>query len=355
MYPDAASHRAASAFDVMSEGFARAAEANPKEATTACIRLANRRVVLRLVGRDLAAHTLRPFEHLCEEPCGEMDPRLTVEIWDERVTGVGLGTLQSEVDRSKPSTPVNESGRFSFNRHQNTTLCLDHANGHLVGCCRGADVLSLYELGRPFHVPIVLWHNGQDVPVVHAGLVAMEDKGILLAGPAGVGKSTAAVTCLLGGFTYLSDDLIGVESLPDGSFRGHSIYNSTYFEEDHLKRFPQLAPHAIKSRHAVDDKSLIILSSVLPSRIGRTTPIRAVVLSELGRSVQSTFRSASPAKALMALAPPTLAINRELGPSGFEKLARLVESVPCFHLMSGSDLDGIPIAVRELVDEIGDS
>ncbi|HUF11280.1 MAG TPA: hypothetical protein VMO47_18305, partial [Rhodothermales bacterium] len=332
----------------------RAAAARPDEVLESILTFAGQSVNLRVVGRDLSRDIIRPIAHLKRDETQSHSRSLTIDLWDEHATGVDL---QERIEQTE-SIPLefrarSPAARFSLNHHQSSTLCLDRDRQRLVGCCQRVDALSLYERGRPLHVPLTLWHNDLDIPVVHAGLVARDGIGLLFAGPAGSGKSTAAVTCLLGGFRFLSDDLIGLEETVDGSFRGHSLYNSTYFERSHLQRFPILAPHAIKSRHSDEDKLLVLLHDVFPSRIECSAGIHAIVLPEVGDGARSTFRQESRAKALLALGPPSLGINRSFGSGEFEKLARLTESVPSYRLRLGSDLGGIAPAVEELIEEIG--
>ncbi|HEY5563951.1 MAG TPA: hypothetical protein VIL33_00075, partial [Rhodothermia bacterium] len=292
------------------------------------------------------AHLETPDDHVT-------DPALTVELWDEHATAVPSALRLGGHRNVSPEVESRHSGkRFFVNTHQSTTLCLDRDAGRIVGFSRRADNLSLYERGRPLHMALTQWHNDLEIPVVHAALVSKGGKGVLFAGPAGVGKSTCAVACLCAGFNYLSDDLIALEEVRDDSFRGHSLYSSTYFEAGHLRRFPTLAPHATGGRRSGEDKLLVLLHAVLPSRIMRTARIHAVVLPEISYEERSTIRSASPAKALLALAPQSLSINRELGRVGFEKLSRLVERVPSFHLLLGRDLEQVVSTVEQIVIEI---
>src|SRR5947207_3705526 len=47
--------------------------------------------------------------------------------------------------------------------------------------------------------PLRFWLRHLGLPVLHAGLVAREGAGVLIAGPAGAGKSTVALACVDGG------------------------------------------------------------------------------------------------------------------------------------------------------------
>ena len=150
----------------------------------------------------------------------------------------------------------------------------------MIGSIAWNNRLSVYERGRPLDRPLLEWHNDAHVQVIHAGLVAHHDRGILFAGKGGSGKSTSALACLCAGFDFLSEDFVGLESLPDGSFVGHSIYNSVFLETDHLRRFPTLSPYFVPGM-SYEDKSLLILSQIFPERLKRAVPIRVLVLPKV--------------------------------------------------------------------------
>lgn len=60
--------------------------------------------------------------------------------------------------------------------------------------------------------------------VVHAGGVAREERGLLVAGPGNAGKSTLTRACLAAGLDYLGDNVVEVELPPIGPARLHAVY-----------------------------------------------------------------------------------------------------------------------------------
>ena len=67
--------------------------------------------------------------------------------------------------------------------------------------------------------------GSQCVLVLHAGFVANPGHGVLFAGKAGAGKTTAALSCVWAGFDYLGDDYVGIKGLKGGNFDGYRIHN----------------------------------------------------------------------------------------------------------------------------------
>jgi hypothetical protein len=126
------------------------------------------------------------------------------------------------------------------------------------------------------------------MPLVHAGLVSKSGRGVLLAGPAGSGKSTSAITSACSGFDYLSEDLVALQSSSDEGFVGHSLYSSAFMEPDHLTRFPLFDRIAIKGKYGFEKKYLVLLSQIVSLRFAHL-PHHAVV-AHLPRLIFTGFK-----------------------------------------------------------------
>ena len=341
-------------FRIMSEAFAEAKRLHPCAFHNSSYVFAGQPVRMRIVGRKLAEFMDLPFAHLQSEDKRLPVPRLSIDIWDQAETNVPcqVGLTRNDLDLH-PNLKRSTDGRYASYQLQHSLVCLDRYAGVMVGYASNAEELSLYERGRPLHVPLSLWHKNQDMPLMHAGLVSRNGRGVLLAGPGGSGKSTSAVTCAYGGFDYLSDDLAGLELSSDGRFIGHSLYNSTFMEPDHLKRFSQLERHAIRGRYSFEKKHLVLLSQIASLRFARSCRIDFIVLPRVLHHSTSVLVRASKSETLMALAPSSLLVGeRSYGLQGFKKLSRLVEQVPCYRLELGGALEEIPCVLEGLFSEV---
>jgi hypothetical protein len=244
-------------------------------------------------------------------------------------------------------------GRFVCYQLRESVTWLDRAAQQMIGWTASSRNPSLYERGKPLLPLLAVWYHDRGVQLIHAGLVSRNGHGVLLPGMGGAGKSTSALACLDGGFDYLGDDYVGLQTQEDGSVVGHSLYNSAWLEPGHMARFPLLPVHAIHGSNASEDKSLVLLSRIFPRQLARSAPIRLLALPRVLHASGTRFRGASKAEVLLALIPNSLLtpIPRP-GARGFQRLVQLVEQMPTYWLELGRDLTEIPKRVAELLAEV---
>ena len=341
----------------LEEAFEQASAAHPDRVQTSWWRFAGRRVRGRIAGRGLAQHFGRPFAHLLvDEPSG-IAPDLTIDLWDGEDTGIplpttSLGSTFRWHDSGGTST-VSTDSRYYIHELFESWAILDRKARRILGWTASSERLSLYERGKPLRVLLSVWLNDRGVQMIHAALVSRDGRGVLLPGRGGAGKSTSALSCLLAGLEYLGDDYVGLEHLGDGSFAGHSLYDSTWLEPDHLVRFPLLVPHAISGVLSWERKRLVHLSEVLPERLARTVPIRLMVLPRVTRTPSTRAQPTSKTEALLAMAPTSMfELTPRVGAQGFARLAALVAHVPTYRLELGEELAEIPACIDDLLAQI---
>jgi hypothetical protein len=124
-------------------------------------------------------------------------------------------------------------------------------------------------------------------------------------------------------------------------------------EPDHLKRFSQFEGHAIRGKYSFEKKHLVLLSQIASLKFARSCRIHSIVLPRVLHRPRSVLLRASKGETLLALAPSSLLVGeRSDGMAGFNKLARLVEQVPCYWLELGNALDEIPRILGGLFSEV---
>jgi hypothetical protein len=340
-------------FRSLQAAFELAVERRPESVHESFYVFAGHSARLRIVGRNLAEHIVRPFSHLrVDEPSGEA-PKLTIDLWDETETKIRCQTRSNENElRWSQLTVESVDRRFMAQRLPNTLTCLDRRDERIVGSMAWSDRIFIYERAKPFSRLLLEWHNDRNIQIIHAGLVASSDgQGVLFGGKSGSGKSTTALACLCGGLSFLSEDYVGLERLPDGSFVGHSVYNSVFLETNHLTLFRSLAPHLIRGMPH-EEKSTVVLSHVFPERLVRAVPIRAIALPRVVETPDTKLQPASKGEALLALGPSSLRQIPSTGARAFEIVAQLVEQLPCYWLEINHELTEIPKRVEQLLEQV---
>jgi hypothetical protein len=334
--------------------FDRAATVRPRALCERHYIFGGKRVEAYIAGETLAEHTDRAFGHLRAEPGSPGAPQLRIALWDESAMGVSrpagaANDLPVSVHRAEGGlVSIHAGGRvFRYEGEQSITW-LDRAAKLMVGWRASADRLSLDERSKPLPLLLRLWYEDRNIHFVHAGLVARDGQGVVIAGKSGTGKTTTALACALQGFDFLGDDQFGLEAAKDGAFVGHSLYSGARVAGDHLHNFPRLLPHTLQSDEGT--KSLTFLSEISRGRVARNATIRAVILPRISGGGAVRIEAAGPTEALLRVAPSSLFIAFGAGAAGFDRLRQLVQSVPCYRLDLGRDLDQVAVCLRRVLE-----
>lgn len=346
-------------FASLQTAFAKSASACPDQLFESRYTFAGHSVRMRIVGRRLAEYLCLPFSHLRARDKAEPGPHLTIDLWDEEVTDIPCPTpltrsaFGSQWRVANGLLTSSSDGRFVGYQVRQSLIWLDRQSWHILGWMASATQLSLYERGKPLHLLMSIWYEDRNVQIIHSGCVSRNGQGVLFPGMARAGKSTSALACLSAGFDYLGDDYVVLQAQDDGVFMGHSLYNSTWLELDHLTRFPALASHAIYGPYPWEEKPLILLSQVCPDRLAMSAEIRVLAFPRIVAARSTRWYPASKPQAFLQLAPSSLfAESLRPGARAFARLAQLIEHVPAYWLELGRDLSEIPERVQELLTEV---
>jgi len=304
---------------------------------------------LEFAGPALEPCLAPAFAHLA---AAEGMPDFRVFLWDSGSTGVGMPpppwmwgpSVRNEVY-------VGDRFRIVYNGEAGSLIMYDAAVRQAIYWIRKAENVPYYETGAPLLPAMHWWLEATECQLVHAGAIALDEDGILLAGKGGSGKSTTALACLANGFDFASDDYCVLTS--SHPVKVHSIYCSAKLAADSRDRLPELAAAIHHAAVPSAEKTLYLMNRIFPERIMAGFELRAIVLPRVAGTDATTMKPVSPAQALRALAPSTIFQLAGAGGKTFHALASIIRRVPCYEISLGRDLAGIAAVLRALLQKKG--
>ena len=303
---------------------------------------------LRFAGPGLVPYITPALAHLAAEPASA--PALTIWLWDSVSTHTEMPPpwwSDDNISRRDTRAYYTQRVRTAFQLGSNILSMLDHTLDRAIFWIRDARKTPYYETGAPLQTILYWWMRGHGRQFTHAAAIGTPTGGVLLAGKSGSGKSTTALACLHSSLGYTGDDYCLLATDDDPYV--FSLYSTGKLDPDNVHRFPDLAP-LIKNRDRLDsEKALFFLHEHYPEEIATGFPVRAVLLPKVTGRPETGLTVTSPAAGLKALAPSTLFQLAGAGREDFQAMAELVKRVPCYVLHVGTELSGIPGAIRSLL------
>ena len=307
---------------------------------------------LRFAGAGMVPLVTRACSHLLRN--GGDGQGLEVLVWDSASTGVGLppgrpGPQHGVVRPGDALNPRAGRARAVLQQLEEAFSIVD--GGRAMFWARDGSALPAWERAAPLRHLMTLGLQAHGLHMVHAGAVGRPDGGVLLTGPGGSGKSTAALACLRSTLLYAGDDyvMVGRHDRP----WAHSLYSSGKLDPGQCRRFADLRAELPRPTDGLaHDKALYFLHEQVPQRISCGFPLRAVLLPRFaghGRRETTVEPVGSKGQALAAMAPSTVFQLPAAGADTLAALAALLEALPVFVLRTGTDLDGIPRAIESVL------
>ncbi len=333
-------------FNLAYENFLTAADQN--QSIEKFYDLAGFSICLQFAGDSLQNFLTRSLDHL-EIPKRKKD--LTICIWD------GASTQGASMVFPWPKGEVTVHGTVvGFNDERIQTVFDPH-----LGILQMLDQersLALYWIEKKEKAPWWIgmstfqfifhwWMSRRHVQLTHAGAVGYSDGGVLFAGKSGSGKSTTSLSCVKRGMKYVSEDYCLISQ--GTNVQVHCVYNSVKITEKTLSLFPELEEFIENRDRLKGEKAYFFYSRFQPENILPSFPLKAVLALNIMDAQESSLEPIEPREALASLAGTTLWQLPHTGPSVFNHLKKVAESVPCYRLHLGRDLTHPPKLIERLL------
>ena len=343
-------------FDAMRDHFDSTANAAGMEQQD--FRIGGKRVRVCFAGESLLRTLPRAIEHL--RATSDEVPELTILAWDSSPVKASSFLLKAYLAAVTHDwwDFVNPRGQL-LDFHEPPFMAAYHPGSQVLSLLdlhsniglywhRAEHPLPYYEAGSPLRTMLHWWFRDRQMQFVHAAAVSIANRGVLLAGKGGSGKSTTALACLNAGFDYLGDDYCMVARHPSPTV--YSLYNTCKLVGDNdLEKFPGLASLVWNQERSGDDKATVFLRDHCPERLGKSAELQAILLPCVTGGLATSIRPASRMEALMALAPTTIAQLPSSDAQDLRFMKELVHSLPAYSLQLGTNLAQIPIAIKALI------
>jgi hypothetical protein len=316
-------------------------------------------VRLCFAGPALVPAVLPALAHLRADTAGP-EPLLTVELWDAASTGVipppypvpGDGVPARGEVRAYADAGVRalyHSGVRPRDGGFAEVTIFDERASIARYFVDAPDRIPWYERAAPLRSVLHWGLTGPDRLLVHAGAVGIGDRGVLLAGPGGSGKSTSAVAALIDGYQYLGDDYVLVDLAgPDPV--AHSIYATAKLAPEATSLLPALSGTYGGRTPGGQEKWVIDVAQLRPGGLGLQLRIAAIVLPCLRPDAPTRLRPASAGAALLALAPTTVFQGPLRDGVALGQLAELAKRVPAHVLELGAGPEQVGPIISQLLE-----
>lgn len=302
-------------------------------------------------GHALISRLTPALEHLGHVPLTDQQaPDLTVCVWDSASTSVALPPFPWSPNAYEVRGAVRgyNDGRIftAYEPGVNILNMLDTTRAIALYWVADAATIPYWESSFPMRT-VLNWHYERTpFQLVHAGAVGLLSGGVLIAGKSGSGKSTTTLACLDSNLLYLGDDytMVDIEQA-----YVYSVYNTAKVESDNLHRLPVVLDKISNPEHLDSQKALIFLHDQLAHKLTHGFPIKAILTPVVSGKTDTYLRKVSASAALFALAPSTVFNLPGVRNATFDKIVKLVKSIPCYSLEAGTDLSQIPDTILQLL------
>ncbi len=319
--------------------------------------LAGRDFSVRLAGSVLAAAVGPSFLHLAGTPTrGAPDTGPGVALWDCEATGVTRPDVPEGADWIAAGegwrVTSHDDGRYRCEDRPASLLWLDRQKAQLVGCFTKAANLGCADRARPLQRVMSELCRSLGIQEIHAALVGQQDRGVLLVGAGGRGKTTASLDALQSGLHFLGDDSIAIGEDSANRLCGYSLYASARVRPQQLSRWPAFHGHW-QFPEPPEEKALLLPCTFVPQNVAQRLQIKAIAIPVVaGRGVR--IERTSGLTAFHALVDESRD-NRRFGLNAaeFRRLARLARTIPCFRLEVGENPAEVASAVGSLTGPEG--
>jgi hypothetical protein len=316
-------------------------------------RFGSHHVELIFAGQSLVPIISPAFEHISET--GKTPEELLVLLWDRESTGVNMPPVPWDVQKYLNDGEIwrytDQRFRITFNPQTKTYNLIDLEQKIAIFQTATTVGIPQYQSGSPLLQILEWWLDKFEEYILHAGAVGYADRGVLLVGKGGSGKSTTSLACLDSDLKYVSDDycLLTNSAAPYVS----SLYNSAKVKLSESGRFFYLKNASVSPNTNDSEKTLFFIFNQEFQKTIAGFPVCAILIPRITGLPKTELQAATSAQALLALAPSTVFHFPGTENHAIKSMGQLVKKVPCYFLNLGTDFSEIADCICQVLRKTG--
>jgi len=315
-------------------------------------RIADTTVCLKFAGDRLVPYLTPALDHLRLTDVSVAD--LTICVWDSDSTNVEMipppCTKDCFTDRGDIWGFNSRRIKAAFHWIECSVNLLDLEKKTGIYWVQTAKSLPYWVMASPLRTLFHWWMENNGCQLLHAAAVGTENGAVLITGKGGVGKSTAALSCLQDGLFYIADDYVITKLEPTPTVV--SLYSTAKLNADHVAHFPDLSKYINNIEKLDQEKAVIFLNHGLGQRLVSEMPLKAILTPQIADHSDSLIKSVSRWDIQRAMSFTTMSQLPYVGHHTHEYIGRLASSLPHYILEVGKDFTRIPVAISDLLSDL---
>lgn len=212
--------------------------------------------------------------------------------------------------------------------------------------------LPIWEASAPLRLPFQWILAQENQRLAHAAAIGINDKGLVLFGKGGSGKSGATLAALAVGMNTVGDDYIAL-GLGNKPF-ARAVFNHVKQDDDGIDRIPGLRQrlgHIVKNwRGKAEFRPELFYTDSFVNEMN----IYAAVMPSIALGVKPCIKQVSPADALLALISSNTQYDPLRPDGGLGFFADFLRKIPCYRIdLSNNAIDN-GLALKALLAELNE-
>lgn len=326
-------------------------------------KIASHHVKISFAGPELIPYCVPAINHLATEKTANIS--LTISVWDSKSTKIKLPfnlwkNLNRTITNKKILDEKPEHIRNYFHKQnikgmyhgETEALSLfDKKTNKGILWYNSKDSIPYFSTSSPFRSIFHWWSLRMGLLLIHASAIGYKNRGVLIVGKSGSGKSNTALTSINSHLNFVGDDHVIVDTnLPMQTF---SLYNAFKLNKTDMGKYPELLRNNIRHNNLEYKKTIFFMDQLAPEKLDNSFKIKSILLPKITQIKSPRIYQIQPSKALLAIAPNTIFQLPGSSKIDYQMMIKLVRNIPSYVLELGSNIKNIPHIIDDLLENNG--